>query len=64
MAQRLRVLDAPPEDTGLIHNIYMTAYNCLTPGLRDLMPSSGPWGHQAFTRCTDIHASRTSTYVK
>lgn len=48
MAQRLRVLDAPPEDTGLIHNIHMTAYNCLTPGLRDLMPSSGPWGHQAY----------------
>lgn len=50
IAQRLRALNALPEDLGSIPSTHMV------PG--DLIPSSGFCGHQSHMQHTDMHAGK------
>jgi hypothetical protein len=45
MAQWLRALAAPPEDSGSVPSTHMVAHMSLTPVPEDLLPPSGLCGH-------------------
>lgn len=57
MALGLRLLAALEEDTGVVLRTDKEAPTCVTPVLRNPMPSPGFHGHQAHTyaRKTSIH---------